>query len=244
MLYKYPQAAFPYSQLVEENRRRGADQTEFELLDTGLFDDDRYFDVFVEYAKGAPDDVLMQITAHNRGPDSAPLIVAAATVLPQYLVVEAGRSEADAGRPLRRRRNPTRGPRAHSGWISIRHRRCCSATTRPIPAGCSARHEASGYFKDAFHEYVVHGKHDAVNPGQTGTKVGALYEMNVPPGGAVMVRLRLSPDKGATAKHRPFADFDAIFATRRAKPTSFMPSCNSGSSTPTQSSCNARRLPG
>jgi hypothetical protein len=75
MLYKYPQAAFPYSQLLEENRRRGGEQTEFELLDTGLFDDDRYFDVFVEYAKGAPDEVLMQIIAHNRGPDSARLVL-------------------------------------------------------------------------------------------------------------------------------------------------------------------------
>jgi hypothetical protein len=71
MLYKYPQAAFPYSQLREENRRRGLEHTEFELLDTGLFDDDRYFDVFVEYAKASPDDVLMQITAYNRGPESA-----------------------------------------------------------------------------------------------------------------------------------------------------------------------------
>ncbi len=86
MLYKYPQAAFPYSQLVEENRRRGAEQAEFELLDTGLFDDDRYFDVFVEYAKAAPDDVLMQITAHNRGPDAAPL-----TLLPQLCCRNTGR---------------------------------------------------------------------------------------------------------------------------------------------------------
>src|SRR5438270_583302 len=73
MLYKYPQAEFPYARLVEENRRRGRDQPEFELLDTGLFDDDRYFDVFVEYAKAAPDDVLLQVTVHNRGPDDAVL---------------------------------------------------------------------------------------------------------------------------------------------------------------------------
>src|SRR5580658_7718677 len=75
MLYKYPQAAFPYSQLLEESRKRGAEHTEFELLDTGLFDEDRYFDVFVEYAKAAPDEVLMQITAHNRGPESARLVL-------------------------------------------------------------------------------------------------------------------------------------------------------------------------
>src|ERR1700728_737312 len=78
MLYKYPQEEFPYAQLVEESRRRGSEQAEFELLDTGIFDDDRYFDVFVEYAKAAPDDVLVQITVHNRGPDSARL-----SLLPQ-----------------------------------------------------------------------------------------------------------------------------------------------------------------
>src|SRR5688572_25811223 len=75
MLYKYPQRAFPYAQLTEENRRRGKDQPEFELLDTGVFDDDRYWDVFVEYAKGSPEDVLVRITLHNRGPESASLHV-------------------------------------------------------------------------------------------------------------------------------------------------------------------------
>src|SRR5688572_29572982 len=71
MLYKYPQRVFPYQQLVEENRRRGKDEPEFELLDTGIFDDDRYFDVFVEYAKASPDDLLMRVTVHNRGPEEA-----------------------------------------------------------------------------------------------------------------------------------------------------------------------------
>src|SRR5262249_24515662 len=75
MLYKYPQAEFPYARLLEENRRRGPDEGEFELLDTGIFDDDRYFDVFVEYAKAGPDDLLMQITADNRGPDKATIHV-------------------------------------------------------------------------------------------------------------------------------------------------------------------------
>ena len=78
MLYKYPQREFPYARLVEENRRRGRDQMEFELLDTGIFDDDRYFDVFVEYAKAGPDDLLMRVTVHNRGPEAATL-----RVLPQ-----------------------------------------------------------------------------------------------------------------------------------------------------------------
>ena len=75
MLYNYPQREFPYSRLVEENRRRGKDQAEFELLDTGMFDDDRYFDVFVEYAKAGPEDLLMEVTVHNRGPEPAPIIL-------------------------------------------------------------------------------------------------------------------------------------------------------------------------
>ena len=87
MLYKYPQRAFPYARLVEENRRRGRDQPEFELLDTGIFDDDRYFDVFVEYAKAAPDDILMQVTVHNRGPEQARFICCR-NLVSQYLVLE------------------------------------------------------------------------------------------------------------------------------------------------------------
>ena len=89
ILYKYPQEEFPYAQLIEENRRRGEDQPEFELLDTGLFDADRYFDVFVEYAKAAPDDILMLVTVHNRGPETAQAHAAAATLFPQYLVVDS-----------------------------------------------------------------------------------------------------------------------------------------------------------
>ena len=137
MLYKYPQAAFPYSQLVEENRRRGAEQPEFELLDTGLFDDDRYFDVFVEYAQGAPDDVLMQITAHNRGPDAAPL-----TLLPQLCCrntwswkPDVAKPSSSAGRAASKSGTPNLG---RFGSISIAHRPCCSATTRPILAAYSA----------------------------------------------------------------------------------------------------------
>jgi hypothetical protein len=183
MLYKYPQAAFPYSQLVAENRRRGPDQTEFELLDTGLFDDDRYFDVFVEYAKGAPEEILVQITAHNRGPDAAPL-----TLLPQLCCRNTWSWQPNASKPTLAGR---------TGGVDVRHAELgtyrldfesapmllfCDNETNP--RRLFGLNEASGYFKDAFHEYVVQGKHDAVNPGQTGTKVGALYEMNVPAGGA------------------------------------------------------------
>jgi hypothetical protein len=220
MLYKYPQAAFPYSRLVEENRRRGAEQTEFELLDTGLFDEDRYFDVFVEYAKAAPDDVLMRVTAHNRGPEAAPL-----TLLPQLCCRNTWSWNREVAKPTLVGR---------TGVVAVQHPELgtfrldfdaaptllfCDNETNP--RRLFGQNEASGYFKDAFHEYVVQGKHDAVNPGQTGTKVGALYEMHLPPGGAVTVRLRLSPDKRANAKNRPFGDFDAIFTIRRREADEF-----------------------
>jgi hypothetical protein len=97
-LYKYPQAAYPYTDLVETNRRRSRDEMEYELLDTGVFRDDRYFDVFVEYAKGGPEDILVQITAANRGPAAAELHLLPTPVVPQRLVVvdvQIGR-EADA----------------------------------------------------------------------------------------------------------------------------------------------------
>jgi hypothetical protein len=220
MLYKYPQAAFPYSQLLEENRRRGPEHTEFELLDTGLFDDDRYFDVFVEYAKGAPDEVLMQITAHNRGPDSAPL-----TLLPQLCCRNIWSWSPGVAKPALIGR---------PGAVQVRHPDLgnfrvdfdsastllfCDNDTNP--RRLFGMNEAIGHFKDAFHEYLVQGKRDAVNPEPNGTKVGALHEMNVASGAAVKVRLRLSPDNAAKAGLQPFADFDAIFDARRREADEF-----------------------
>jgi Glycosyl hydrolase family 63 C-terminal domain len=218
MLYKYPQAAFPYSQLVAENRRRGPDQMEFELLDTGLFDADRYFDVYVEYAKCAPDDVLMLITAHNRGPDAAPL-----TLLPQLCCRNIWSWKAGISKPSLVGR---------AGGVDVQHAELgayrLDFDSEPTLLFCEndtnvrrmfRQHEARGYFKDAFHDYVVHGKQDAVNPGQTGTKAGALYRMNVPPGAAATVRLRLTADKDVN--HLPFTDFDAIFAGRRCEADEF-----------------------
>src|SRR5580658_8813411 len=195
MLYKYPQAAFPYAQLVEENRRRGQNDREFELLDTGLFDEDRYFDVFVEYAKAGPDEVLMQITAHNRGPESAPL-----TVLPQLFCRNTWSWKADVTRPIlsaRGQRVEVRHPEigdfqlAFDGTPTLLF---CDNDTNP--RRLFGMNDAPGFFKDAFHEYLVQGNGDAVNPEQTGTKVGALHELHIPAGGSATVRLRLSPQRG------------------------------------------------
>ncbi|MGH8821316.1 MAG: MGH1-like glycoside hydrolase domain-containing protein, partial [Rhodoferax sp.] len=219
MLYKYPQAAFPYTRLVEENRQRGADQTEFELLDTGLFDEDRYFDVFVEYAKAGPDDILMLITAHNRGPDAARL-----TLLPQLCFRNTWSWVPNAHKPQLS---------AADAGVKIEHSQLgdfrLDCDGRPTLLFCEnetngrrlyGQKDANGFYKDAFHDYVIAGNHAAVNPSQTGTKAGALYELDVPAGKLATVRLRLAKADAPSAG-RPWTDFDAVLAQRQSEADEF-----------------------
>ena len=233
MLYKYPQAEFPYAHLVEENRRRSTDQPEFELLDTGLFDADRYFDVFVEYAKATTEDVLMLVTVHNRGPEAAKI-----SVLPQLSFRNRWSWKPNSSRPALT---------AHKNGANIEHeewgnyRLDCDGQPAWLFTDneTNARRlfgqtDAPGFFKDAFHEYVIAGNKSAVNPAQTGTKVGALYELNIPAGGSATVRVRLTalrpggtelessvnPQTGKSAP-QPFADFDEIFARCRREADEF-----------------------
>jgi len=210
MLYKYPQAAYPYGRLIEESRRRGQSDPEFELLDTGIFDEDRYFDVFVEYAKVTPEDILIRITAHNRGPQAAPL-----TLLPQVVFRNTWSWKKNAARPQLRALS-----RSHIGVecekLSGYHvyfqdpleLLFCENETNP--RRLFGMHDAQGYFKDAFHEYVVSGQSGSVNPARVGSKCAARYGELVPKGGAVTVKLRLI--RGV--HEAPFADFDALFAAR------------------------------
>ena len=220
MLYKYPQAAFPYGWLVDENRRRDGNQNEFELLDTGLFDDDRYFDVFVEYAKGAPDDILMRITAFNRGPEASVL-----TLLPQLCFRNSWSWKTIPSKPTFA---------AVGGTVEVKHAELgvfhFDCDGEPVLLFCDndtngrrlfGQKEAVGFFKDAFHEYIVEDRPGAVNPARIGTKVGALYRMNVPPSGSVSVRIRLSPDKGQKGGDQRFSDFDEVFAKRLGEADDF-----------------------
>jgi hypothetical protein len=219
MLYKYPQGEFPYQRLIDESRQRGVDLPEFELLDTGLFDADRYFDVFVEYAKASPDDILVLLTVHNRGPEASKLML-----LPQLCC-----------RNTWSWRSNQRPPRlsADRGAVKIEHdklglhRLDCDGT--PTLLFCdnetnARRHfgqpDAHGFFKDAFHDYVVHGNKTAVNPANTGTKAGALYELNVPAGQSISLRLRLAGSDSKSAG-KPWADFDAVFSQRRSEADEF-----------------------
>jgi mannosylglycerate hydrolase MGH1-like protein/glycosyl hydrolase family 63 len=217
MLYKYPQREFPYAWLVEENRRRGKDQPEFELIDTGVFNDDRYFDVFIEYAKAGPDDILMLVSAHNRGPEAA-----AIHVLPQLWFRNTWAWNGGAGKPQLRA--------AAAGTVAASHPELGTYSLYydgdATPLFCENEtnvqrlygfKDTPGHFKDAFHDAVVSGKHEALNPQPSGTKAAAHYQLSVPPGGAVRVRLRLSSASSA----KPFQDFDRVVEQRRREADEF-----------------------
>ena len=219
MLYKYPQAEFPYKRLVEENRQRGNDQPEFELLDTGLFDEDRYFDVFVEYAKATPHDILMLVTVHNRGPEAANI-----SVLPQLLFRNRWSWKPNVSKPKLTASNS--GISAEEKTLG-KYQLDCDG--QPPLLFCdnetNVRHlygqkDAPGFFKDAFHEYIIAGNKSAVNPAQTGTKAAALYELNIPAGSSATVRLRLANSDSASSG-KSFDDFDAVLNQRRKEADEF-----------------------
>jgi hypothetical protein len=219
-LYKYPQAEYPYARLVEENRRRGRSDPEFELIDTGIFDDDRYFDVIVEYAKASPNDILIRITAANLGPEAAPL-----HLLPTLWF----RNTWSWGRTGEGYWPKPRISRQAGGALLAEHsalgRFRFEAERAPVePAFLFTENEtnverlfgapnAQPWVKDAFHEAVVHGRREAVNPEEVGTKAAAHYVLEVPARGEVSVRLRLSAEEEASAS--AFAEFDEIVETRK-----------------------------
>jgi hypothetical protein len=215
-LYKYPQREFPYRDLVETNRGRSREEMEYELLDTGAFDEDRYFDVFVEYAKEGPDDLLVRITAHNRGPEASTL-----HILPTLWFRNTWSWGSDERKPALR---------AEAGAIAASHhdlgdvRLHCEGSPDLLFTENETNAErlwgqpsASPYVKDAFHEYVVSGRREAVNPAGVGTKAAAHYVLDVPAGGSGAVRLRLS----AGAPGSPFGTFDGVFETRRSEADEF-----------------------
>src|SRR6266581_210948 len=215
-LYKYPQGEFPYARLVEENQRRGRRDAEFELVDTGVFDEDRYFDVVAEYAKTAPDDLLIRITVTNRGPDPAPL-----HLLPTLWCRNTWAWEPGAVRP--RLGLSAAGEKA---CILVEH----AELGRPYRLYCDGDptllftendtnlcrfhgvENPAAFVKDGFHEYVVHGQIGAVNPAREGTKTAAHYRMVLEPGDSAIVRLRLTDRE---LRESPFGKhFDTQIAQR------------------------------
>lgn len=222
-LYKYPQAAFPYEDLVRTNSQRSREEMEYELLDTGIFEDDRYFDVFVEYAKGDAEDILVKVTIANRGPDAAELHLLPtlwfrndwsawiaesnrATQKPKIKQIKdpAGASAVTASHPL-------------LGELTL----CCEGGVPFLFTENETNHQRlfgqpneSPYVKDGINDCVVNGRKDAVNPAQEGTKVAAHFQATLGANQSKVIRLRLSNNPQGQASKSFDQDFDKVFADR------------------------------
>ena len=194
-LYKYPQAAYPYDDLITGNRQRSRLEPEYELIDTGVFDKDEYFDVFVEYAKASPDDLLIRIRVHNRGPRSAAL-----RVLPTLWFKNTWSWGEPSSRPSISVANAREGSRAVSATHEVLGSYVLHCEGAPEllftenetnEARINGGQNRTPFVKDGIANYVVLGQAGLVNPAQVGTKMSADYRLVVPAGGEVVVRLRL-----------------------------------------------------
>jgi hypothetical protein len=227
MLYKYPHNAYPYQQLVEENARRGRQQPEFELVDTGIFAEGRYFDVFIEYAKASPEDILISITAINRGPEPATL-----SVLPTLWFRNTWSWGIDPACPHLQQVDVSTSPNADTTYLCIAAQHpllgsyllaCEEADTLLFTNNDTNLQRLFGapnttpYVKDAFHEYLIHDNHAAVNPQHTGTKAAALYTRTIASGATLTIRLRLTlaTEFATPPATSPFSDFAALLEARR-----------------------------
>jgi hypothetical protein len=223
MLYKYPQTAFPYADLVAVNAVRGLKEREYELIDTGIFDDNRYFDVEIEYAKAAPDDILLLVTAHNRGPVASRL-----HVLPQIWARNIWSWSPALTRPRLEASGPNTILVSHpelppmqalcEGAVDLMF--CDNNTNTNRLYGA----QVDGWFKDGINDAVVNGNGSAVNPERRGTKAAAHYTLDIPPNESRSIRVRLRPVSAAA----PANDFDAEFSARRAEADEFYAAVQSG----------------
>ncbi len=223
-LYKYPQMEYPYARLVAENGRRSRQEAEFELLDAGVFDDNRYFDVFIEYAKATTDDLLIRITAVNRGPDPAPL-----HLLPTLWCRNTWTWDDGAERPRLSRGSSLAGTVfilvVHPG-LGDPYRLYCEGEPELLFTEnetnfrrLSGAENASMFVKDAFHNYLTHRQKTAVNPAQEGTKVAPHYRFEVAPGERAVVRFRLTDRE---PERTPFGElFDQILEKRQREADEF-----------------------
>jgi len=223
-LYKYPQAAYPYEALV--NAKRTRDELEYELIDTGVFDQRRYFDVFVEYAKESPEDLIALITVANRGPETSTL-----HVLPTLWFRNTWTPPAEAARPSLRQATGPAGTLAIAAAHPALGERylyvegpgeLLFTENETNTERIFGRPNATPYLKDAFDAHVVHGRREAVNPARTGTKAAAHLVLEVPAGGERTVRLRLTPQPVSAYPEGPFGKhFDEVLTLRRIEADQF-----------------------
>src|SRR5262245_52540637 len=225
-LYKYPQKQYPYSDLVETNRHRSRVELEYELLDTGVFNEDRYFDVFVEYAKAVPEDVFIKITVANRGPDTS--------VLPVLLTLWVRRTSSSQGVAAKPRLRQIEGVHGMT-IVSASHSELgerflyCKGPAPLLFTENETNHQRlfgspneTRYVKDGINDYIVHDRHEAVNPERVGTKAAAHYQITVPGGAETEIQLRLTDLAPETLKEEPFgSDFDTILRLRKSEADEF-----------------------
>ena len=244
-LYKYPQRPYPYDDLVKTNSQRSRNEFEYELLDTGVFAGDKYFDVEVEYAKVTPGDIVIRISATNRGADTATL-----HILPTIWFRNTWRAYSDAARPELREVKGRAGTKAiyvsHAelgphhlyvdGDVPLLFTENETNTRRLFN-----KPNASPFVKDAIHEFVVRGRTKAVNPAKTGTKAAAHHRVHIAPGETVVRRLRLS-DAGMLPD--PFDGFDATFDARVREADEFYRSITPASATPDTASVLRQAMAG
>ena len=217
-LYKYPQAAYPYEQLVKGNQGRSRQEFEYELINTGIFNEDRYFDVFVEYAKESPEDILVQITVHNRGPEATAL-----HVLPTLWFRNRWSWGRDNPRPsLKAVAGKSAVVTVNESDLGERHLYCDGKAALLFTENETNNKKLfngenrTPYVKDGINNFIVHGQKDAVNPEQTGTKVAAHYQVTVQAGKSETIKLRLTPGSGEFG-----ANFDKVMQARRQEADEF-----------------------
>jgi hypothetical protein len=225
-LYKYPQAAYPYDDLVRTNRGRTRHELEYELMDTGVFDQDRYFDVFIEYAKASAEDILIRITVANRGPEAASL-----HVLPTLWFRNTWSWYGDSAKPLLEARSASDGSAVISAShpnLGVRHLYCEGSAQLLFTENETnfmrvfGTPNRSPYVKDGINDFLVHGRVESVNPAMTGTKACPHYCIDIPPGESRAIRLRLtpaSPDPGSQSQFGK--SFDQVLATRQKEADEF-----------------------
>jgi len=216
MLYKYPQAEFPYARLVQENARRSKQEPEFEIIDTGIFDADRYFDVDIEYAKAGAEDILMRLTVHNRGPEAASI-----HVLTQVWYRNTWSWFTDGRKPsLIRVGEDVVANHEKFGTYTVHYEipdeiQFCDNETNV--AKLYGTEGPRGLYKDGFHNYLIKGDKNAVSP-RGGTKAAGIYKRTIPAGASVSIRARLSSGR---PKSLPFADFDQTVDLRKSEANAF-----------------------
>jgi hypothetical protein len=234
MLYKYPQGEFPYGQLIDENRRRGATDPEFELIDTGIFDYNRYFDVEIEIAKADPETIVIRVTAHNRGPDRAPI-----HLIPQLWFRNTwawGDGHADTPSIRATDDGHLLADDSHAAPLEgLLHKTHCGPRVLELPPGGerlftdnetngprvfgSNATSRSAFVKDAFHRCIVHHEQGAVNPSRMGTKACGWTRFDIEPGQSAVMRMVLRPDDQRTTTNDQ--QIDALIAQRKSEADEF-----------------------